>query len=786
MALMLDKIFLIAFEEWNPTSMVDILNIDCGGLLSIIRCLREHRSYQDNTKRLIECNEKLKQIIEKWHAEFICDQFSVVELNKTLDNYGPEVWTQLSGFADFQLPSEENIREKIHEFAELRTSLLASLSIEDEPIYSMLQEYNAYMDDGSVLHGLFEKYKCLFRKFPGVDSMPLADIQKHDKILTSFRVEKDTNIRIANHFRKSGMSSIIFLDSLEFGTGKPMSVTKFLSEKIDSAVCKVCDLFRESSKFRFVLKAVKVVKEGGGNMQQEMSILKSCEDLNISSEGLVRFCLSATLAETLPLLKSFINFCKQYHLAIVGSNSFTKLEAQLDGLREGIIESRSIKQCNEEVHGLVQLLFPENDELTIQEIGEILKSLSPLLVLFEGISLRSNTWKLAQEFEWFGTNGLRQFYKEYGNVTNVLLGDSASYEMSVLNSLEQAMRCLSVVGGLQSAATLTDFFGPLQKKQSEIIRRTVKSTLDDLEVVQTNFSSIRDWFTNGMDDMAAIFSTFQHVWDTGEYAIQKTGFSSVSLHLNYHSGSRDNFSTVSLTGKVLRDFVQQLGFIQHESILVSGRVRSFIDQHQILDCAANNITAMVQVGYEDASCFSFHEVSQPDLSAAKHILMKSKEELTKCEGWLLDARSRHRLSLLFWFEELKCMSSCLDDIFSMDRDEIKGSSSFTRLTETASRIIPSCNRATWNDRERCEEAAEAVITEMQNNSSSPFWGWLLQISTFIERWHESIGCPRSKHESMQQNRSKAVVHTLNCDEDKKNDLVLCILQQIYEVCLTHF
>jgi hypothetical protein len=68
-----------------------------------------------------------------------------------------------------------------------------------------------------------------------------------------------------------------------------------------------------------------------------------------------------------------------------------------------------------------------------------------------------------------------------------------------------------------------------------------KVSMSDFEVVQQNVTNIREWFTNGMDDIAAIFGIFQQISITGEYRLKAAcGLDSNMLYLQYEKKDKYN------------------------------------------------------------------------------------------------------------------------------------------------------------------------------------------------------------------------------------------------------
>ena len=379
--------------------------------------------------------------------------------------------------------------------------------------------------------------------------------------------------------------------------------------------------------------------------------------------------------------------------------------------------------------------------------------------------------------------GLKHFYKEHDNVTNMFVGDSASFEMSVLDSLEPCVRCLSFIGALQDVASMQDFLNFLETKFENIM-------LSDFKVVQKSVSSVRDWFTSGMDDIATTFSTFERVYSTGEYFIcdARNGSDLDRLCLRYRNRDKKTTDTMQQTSayvimerETLNDFVQHLGFIQHESESISERVESFIDQHQTLVRAAENLLLMCSVGFPVADLLSFsYKVSERHLSDAKEVLLESNEKWLQCESWLEKIRNDYYLSLLFWMEELKEIHMYLTQIESNKFESETGTTLLHGLVCAASRIVP----AEFNTRHDSTcDAAKSAIVILHSDTAYQEQSWILIVSKFLDLLNEEIGSPRNGNYKSPNNIpvSQIVVHTLNCDEAVQKDAVINLLKHIYVV-----
>jgi len=401
----------------------------------------------------------------------------------------------------------------------------------------------------------------------------------------------------------------------------------------------------------------------------------------------------------------------------------------------------------------------------------LLRSALPLLKIFGALSLNGDVWSLVRDMKWFGKEGLKRFYQEYENVTNMFLGDSASYEISVLDSLEPCVRCLSPLSHDEDSMAL---FVKTVNASIESISR------NDFEVVQRNVSSIRDWFTSGLDDIAAIFGIFKRISFSGEYFVRMSanGSDSGKLCLKYNSGDtagKGNVPTTStfivMEHDALNDFVERLGFIQHESNSISEKVESFVEQHHAILKSAENFLQMSHVGYSSDELFSFSfKVSCNTLTEAKYLLSRSNENWQECERWLERIYDQYNLSLLFSTEELREIH---DHLIKCDRT-YPSETDLHQLTCAVSRIVLT-NRNIMED--LLHDAVRKLVASIEKDSS-----WLETVSRFLDSLNHDI-CLAGSHSISNFGgkiaHSNIVVHSLSCDEVQQKDAVISLMMHIY-------
>jgi hypothetical protein len=388
---------------------------------------------------------------------------------------------------------------------------------------------------------------------------------------------------------------------------------------------------------------------------------------------------------------------------------------------------------------------------------------------------------------WFGQKGLKQFYEQYANVTNVLLGTTASYEMSVLDAVEPTIRVVSAIGGLCQEAKLVDLICRIQADKDVGAFLHSESGSADISQVQENLSQIRDWFTVGVDEIAAVHGIFDDVCKAGEYflrsreARQTNGLapgtekdsieSSLTLTLQYKT-KRASPAKCCLQGEELAGFVQQIGLIQYENECTVASVNSFVEQYQVLTRAANNVISMCSIGFGEAGRDSFSCLVGGDcLTKARDLLQESESSLRKCQSWLDILRSTHFISLLFLTEELL-------EIHGAIRRAVAAPVPTSKRTIVC--ILSRLARGSMSYEEHFSITTEA-IDSWKETPSGTCSSWLVDVCAFLDSLHESFGAPWKMVLKSSDTRSQIVLHSLVCGSYSLLPLSLQVLKHVYKV-----
>ena len=398
-----------------------------------------------------------------------------------------------------------------------------------------------------------------------------------------------------------------------------------------------------------------------------------------------------------------------------------------------------------------------------EDIKNDLLRLLPMMEFFSHLSIHSEIFIFVREMKWMGDNGQKQFNEMYENVTNVLLADSESYEMAILDCLEPTVRILSTIGDITKEQSFTEAFGKIKRHQEIMDAAKVKQVRNNFKVVQENISSIRDWFDSGMDEISTIFCKYEAVMEQGEYIIENK-----ELCLRYVDTQHGKSGgTISLIGKALSEFIQQLGFIKHENYDMSENISSFVDQFHLLEDILQNKAKVTAVGFDETKYIFFPCDARPS-ELVENLYQKSKEMVDECEIWLDNLYKKYPTSLLFWTEELRIIHNAMEDA----------------LSSNSQRHLISLVMNTFHLRRDLSVLTMAKSGQIVNYLQSIDFesNWLNNVSLFIEFFHNYLGAPFSQQARKETAGSSGIfLHSMDCDNDLKTFLCLFIISNIFEV-----
>ena len=163
-------------------------------------------------------------------------------------------------------------------------------------------------------------------------------------------------------------------------------------------------------------------------IEDELKILSGCPKLNLHAVDQDRLKAAALMSRFSEPLHRFIRFCHQFTFAVVESDStFTALAGIAEALISGDVLGFDARASVEFSNKLVALMYDGSKEQSPDLMRSQVDGRLPGLRLLGDVSLHCEIWNFIRQKDWFGEDGLKRFYEEHNNVTNVLLGNSASF-----------------------------------------------------------------------------------------------------------------------------------------------------------------------------------------------------------------------------------------------------------------------------------------------------------------------------------------------------------------------
>jgi hypothetical protein len=767
-----EQVFLGAFSAWNPSSISTIVDKDELTLASLFRC------FDDCPPSVAACRLQVASVVNEWHSAFQDNALTRTQIHDSREACAKEGWQPLGEWAQVKLPNEAMVTEKLDEFDAVVVEIFELLSVRDielisTPLSILLKGYNCRPAVGSDFDRLLSRYEPFpSPKIPAdvtsfIDKRrpELRQLYRDRATAVEFNEQYEDAIHTCDYFLKS--PSALFRKSISAFTKNKLEV-KELRSALQHTLQDIASLFSPRTTFKDVDAAVKLISTSGGELRQELASLAGCAALRLTEEQQERFKAVALMSRFSGPLDRFVKFCRQFKFAVVNSDpTFKQLEEVAVLLVSEKVVGLDAAECLDFSSRLAGLLCPGIvGDTSIVELRSQVEDTLPCIDTLGVLSIHSEIWTFAREMNWFGREGLKRFYAEYNNCTNVLLGNTASYEMSVLYALQPTIRAVSLIGSLQSETSLGAFLGSLQSS-SDIKKCSHGGSSSDLNQVQSNLSQIREWFTNGVDDIAAVYGMFEAVSRSGEYSIQAQQDEKPMLTLAYQHKDEKKW----LQGKDLVAFVQHVGLIQHEDERIANEVTCFVELYMLLSKAANNFVEMLNLGFNaDFGSFTCCAGSG-QLDQARELLRSSDVSTRTYERQVQALRDNYRVSTLFFTEELKEMY----DIFT---DGGPDSEQWPELVRKISRLLCSSTKLSWE--EQCQ-VCDTVARSMKHARNQNNVGWLHISSKLIENVHGAFGDRAIQYDAKNGRTGRIVLHTLTVDDDRKNWAVFCLFRSIYKV-----
>ena len=776
-------VFVSKFKKWNPTQIMDIQPSQ----KNVVDVLFAAESLESGPgSSITACREQVRRLVAASLKKYNSDEVTRANLDYMLSAAKSNVWCHLEKNSAIEFPSSSAIHEKLAEVDSLEGSIQRSLSVSiDDRTFSLAAVLREYGCVDHRIQDLLRNYEYLFLNQSDARSTTksLREMKNDNRVAADLAERGNRELCFCAYF--IAHQSLLFRDRVLRNDGQAHTLVT-LCNSVKDALAWFETAFGPDSNFAGVCSAKTAISALKSTLDSELDTLVNCSELKISSTDVENFRLVLKLSDLSLPIQRFVSCCEQFDFEVVRSDSsFAELQKEVQDFYDSNPELRGVLDCLAFTRSLCRILFRDFDQSRGHDLRDGLCAIAPVLQLFSSVALYPEVWNYASEMEWFGEEGLKLFYEEYGNVTNVLLGDAeSSYEMSMLDTMERVMRVVSAMGSLRESSS--SIFTLFEKCAShEDIDIGLKGGIaDPIRQVHEKLSEIKDWFSNGVDEIAAAHTLFSAANLSGRYSIAEQDvkesskvvvdpFGVYHLTLTFEVDNGESKATRQLQGDALDHFIQQLSLIQNENRTTSVEMQGFVDQYQVLTRAASNSLTMFSVGYEKAkiSDFGCQAGSRFD-DDANAILKASEVHLRNFTSWLTSTRENFKESLLFWTEELR-------DLHTLIRAAVdQNSDAPAALAESLARLEPL-----WDPKIHHRHTLHAAVQKCAAASNlrmtSASGGWLVEVSRFLGELYLELG---RRQELMEcSNRSDIVLHSYHCEDNDEAQVILKIVHHIYQV-----
>jgi hypothetical protein len=244
-----------------------------------------------------------------------------------------------------------------------------------------------------------------------------------------------------------------------------------------------------------------------------------------------------------------------------------------------------------------------------------------------------------------------------------------------------------------------------------------------------------------------------------------------TLTLQFTVDTTDTSEVRRLQGEALNQFIQQLGMIQNENSGTSSEMQAFVDQYQLISCAARDVLTMQSVGYENLSASNFICRAGSDFIGEASLLLKQSEShMRSFKSWLKSTREIYKVSTLFFTEELR---GVYELVKAIGRNEAEPGI----LAQSLARLKPMWD--TEIDERRELAILQRCLAAFRNRTDAQAKSWLIEVSQLLTDIHQEMGAVEDMLTA--PCRSNVVLHSLRCRDDEEPQAVLAILQHIFKV-----
>ena len=747
-----------AIEGWNPLNLMDVMRLK-GLLLDTLVQFCENI----NDDIVSSIRQKLLKLGETWSTSFYEKLITVGDIDEMISMYSDKKWKNFESFTGFPLPTNDDLTEK-KVFAEKLLLSIQELYCFDfqekssrTTILDVLHWYDCDRSDDTILFQSIEYTDRICQAPCEIDSMlevvlnqryTVSDIVAVEKSLSHFLKSYLQEVRVAHYFHANG--SVVFKNHIGLGSWTSITIEDFMDrlEKAKTYLsrfirCEIDNLF--SSLINFV-DDKSIIWKG------EVNIISYCPIFGFNEDDIDRFFAVVSAIEVSRVLDSFVQCCKSLDFGFVVSSDFQKLE---------LLASSSDKATWTlgDVFGYstkLKCLFTEDHSTSdTNETKEWLAKELEVLSCVANISKYMKFWGFVREMNWFGEEGIKQFYDEYGNVTNFLLfSNSESFEHVVLDALEPSVRFLASLGGHLSEPCLKNFNSSIRSFLSE---KDLTRIEENLMFCFQNLTSIRGWFTDGLDEMAVAFKRFDSVWASGEYEIAS------DLILRFNGDTEEG----TLSGASLSEFIQHLGFIQRDNDNVSDQIGHFLDNYHLLVKLAKNRKLITDIGFKEISNMDVIRIRADSGPGPIHRYLDSIQSIFhQSLNWLEGLYCKYPLLLIFSKSDMNVLYRRLLDYCGYEQNALES------ITSSLSALIPQTKL------QRHAHEAINITKKCFDEWDSTNDDWLDALGAFVTDWHENIGGHR-----VVSITKGVTLHSFDCNELSKAFINFALVQNIFKVSL---
>jgi hypothetical protein len=772
------SVFATVFNKWKPSSMLQI-KIEDGRLLCALYSKVNFDANDSDKQKMCECQAYVNHLVDQCLSLVDGEKVSFRELRHLQGILGSGVWSTYESFHHTMLPTDSSIQLKLQEMEaivkELQCSVHVLVDEKQVALCSVFREYNCVPERGATFESYYETAQ-LFGNQGRWAEKSMNNLKRMLQEVQFFATVYTRTFYFCAYFVVH--PSVLIREILSQNGDKPHSLES-LDNAVESSRERLSTIFGAESRYGGVVEAMKILLlVSSSERQVEIDTLVKCRDLQITASDVDIFHMVALLYELSVPLQSVVRFFEPFKFDVALDDSFVELQHKVKSFYENTTESRCA-DCLESFRRIYCLLCSKKEMRDIANSVRDLNKLQPLLNLLSTLERQPELWMYVGEMEWFGEEGLKRFYEEYGNVTNVLLGESVSYEMSLLDSLVPVVRLISTLGKFRSSKNMRTFFKRCQAND-DVAASLSSSTLDNIRQVYDKLSEIKDWFKNGIDTIASSHALYCAACNNGTYSLSECdgderhqlpggSYSKLCLMLQF---TIEDGNTSSMKGTELNQFIQQLSLVQNENSATASSMQKFVDQFQNLSQGCGNVLTMHALGYTRSPLSDFRCRSGGSfLNESAFLLRQSDSDMRSFKMWLSQVRERSKLSLLFWTEELL-------DLYNSLQGKPQDVSVQFALTNVCGRLEP-LSRSRLARSAMLSLLKECVAT-FKGQATTCIESWLVQVSIFLNNVQEGMKL-QANIELQQESASNIVLHTLRCCEADAPKAVLTVVQHIYKV-----